>query len=245
MVSGGKIPMSESDSMTETPEYSVRVSARAKRARLQVTLHGRVEVVVPQGFDPRGVADFVVRNQAWLHRALHRVAQYRAANGDAGLPEALALSALGRTWVVDYTVAARARVLAGGEALRVAGPDDAGRRAALHRWLHGTAKARLVPWLAEVSAELALPFRSASVRCQKTRWGSCSSRGNINLNRNLLFLPAYLVRYLFVHELCHIVHLNHSRDYWTLVSEKEPRYRELERELRHASRHVPLWAYPE
>lgn len=235
---------------TEIPDYTVRVSARARRVRLQVNLHGRVEVVIPRGFDPREVPAFVAGHAAWLRRALHRVAQYRAAHpdGDGALPQQIALDALDANWAVHYDSAPRPRCgvrqLAPGT-LQVSGQDTAARRAALHRWLHHTARLRLVPWLSRVSAELDLPFRGATIRCQKTRWGSCSCRGQINLNRNLLFLPPRLVEYLFVHELCHLVHLNHSPEYWRLVARTEPDYRRLEKELRGASRLVPLWAYPE
>lgn len=238
----------ETEPGPQAPEYSVRVSARAKRARLQVTLRGRVEVVVPaRGFDARAVADFVARNEAWVRRALGRVAQYRAGHphDGAGLPPAISLPALGRQWSVEYAPGNPGRVRAAGDTLRVAGGDEEAHRAALRRWLHDTAKAQLVPWLVRVSEELGLPFRGATVRCQKTRWGSCSSRGRINLNRNLLFLPGALVRHLFVHELCHTVHLNHSPAYWALVESLAPDYRRLERELRGASRCVPLWAYPD
>jgi predicted metal-dependent hydrolase len=60
-----------------------------------------------------------------------------------------------------------------------------------------------------------------------------------------LFLPPRLVRYIMVHELCHTVHLNHSRRYWGLVSRFEPDYAACEAELRRAARHIPLWACPE
>lgn len=246
-MSGGSPPRPVREE-NDIPDYTVRVSARAGRVRLQVNLHGRVEVVIPRGFDPREVPAFVAGHAAWLRRALHRVAQYRASHpdGDGALPEQIALDALNAKWTVHYESASRARVrqLASG-ALQVSGRDTAARRAALHRWLHHTARLQLVPWLTRVSADLTLRFRGVSIRCQKTRWGSCSCRGQINLNRNLLFLPPRLVEHLFVHELCHLVHLNHSPEYWGLVARIEPDYRRLENELRGANRLVPLWAYPD
>ena len=77
----------------------------------------------------------------------------------------------------------------------------------------------------------------------KTRWGSCSSRGRINLNQTLLFLPAHAVRYLLVHELCHTRHMNHSASFWRLVTELMPDYQQHENNLRAATRTLPLWTY--
>ena len=60
---------------------------------------------------------------------------------------------------------------------------------------------------------------------QRTRWGSCSNSGTISLNAALLFLEPPLVRYLFIHELCHLIALNHSRRFWAAVARYEPDYR--------------------
>jgi hypothetical protein len=69
---------------------------------------------------------------------------------------------------------------------------------------------------------------------QKTRWASCSRHRTVSLNMKLLFLPPELVRYVFVHELCHTVHMNHSREFWRFLAVKEPRYKELDKQLRTA-----------
>jgi predicted metal-dependent hydrolase len=83
------------------------------------------------------------------------------------------------------------------------------------------------------------------VRLQRTRWGSCSSSGTVSLNAALLFLEPNVVRYLFVHELCHLVALNHSRKFWTEVARHEPDYEALDRRLTQAWHEIPLWAHPE
>jgi len=59
-----------------------------------------------------------------------------------------------------------------------------------------------------------LPYNRAIFRCQKTKWGSCSSKNNINLNINIAYLPKELQDYILLHELCHIRHKNHSKKFW-------------------------------
>jgi predicted metal-dependent hydrolase len=226
------------------PDYNVRVSARAKRMQL--------EVVIPRGCDPRLVPGFVREHRDWLRQTLDRLERDRGHYPGLNelLPTTISFPALAEKWRVRYRPgSSRGVVLASpkrGELVLMTGrADGVAVRSSLRGWLRERAGERLIPWLCDLSDELEIPFGEASVRAQKTRWGSCSARKNISLNCNLLFLPAAVVRYLLVHELCHTVHMNHSRRYWALVAENEPRYRQLDAELRYASRYIPIWAYPE
>ena len=75
-------------------------------------------------------------------------------------------------------------------------------------------------------------FNKICIRNQKTRWGSCSSRQNLNLNYRILFLHRDLRDYIIVHEICHLKELNHSQNFWSLVRKTFPNYLEIRRELR-------------
>ncbi len=78
------------------------------------------------------------------------------------------------------------------------------------------------------------------IKNQRSLWGSCSKRGNINLNYRLLFLPIELRDYVVVHELCHLKEHNHSPRFWGLVAQALPEYRQARLELRrYSSRGVP------
>lgn len=238
--------------LQELPDYRVRVSKRARRMQLQVSTRGEVEVVVPRGCSPASARAFVAGHRVWLHRTLARLQRQSGLRPelDTGLPERILLPAIDASWRAVYREGARSgvrerRADAEQGRLLVTSPDEERARAALREWLRRTARTHLLPWLTDLSERFGLPFSKVSVRGQKTRWGSCTAEGHISLNRNLLFLPRDVVRYLLVHELCHTVHLNHSRRYWARVARIEPDYRELDAQLRDADRFVPLWADPD
>lgn len=75
-------------------------------------------------------------------------------------------------------------------------------------------------------------YKKISVKNQKSRWGSCSSKGNLNFNFKIVLLPDRLADYIIVHELCHIGQLNHSKKFWDLVEKTLPHYKILRNELK-------------
>ncbi len=222
----------------------LRRNRRSKYVKLKIHPPGRVEVVVPHDFDERGLPGILDQHTAWVEeRLLHLTHHYTEI---VAPPSELSMPAIDEVWRVEYPARAGSRnscrERAGG-VLAISAASNEQRRELLKRWLARKAKQHLIPWLQQTSEELEIPYSGVSIRGQRTRWGSCSAKGQINLNYGLLFLQPDLVRYLFVHELCHIVHLNHSRRYWSLVQSKEPHYKTMEQALKLAAREVPAWLH--
>jgi hypothetical protein len=71
-----------------------------------------------------------------------------------------------------------------------------------------------------------------AIRNQKSRWGSCSKKGNLNFNYKLVFLSPEMRDYVIVHEICHIKEFNHGRNFWALVAETVPEWKKLRKALR-------------
>lgn len=75
-------------------------------------------------------------------------------------------------------------------------------------------------------------YNSVAIRNQKTRWGSCSSKGNLNFNYKIIFLPQRHADYIIVHELCHLREFNHGKRFWNLVAQTFPDYEKIIAELK-------------
>lgn len=75
-------------------------------------------------------------------------------------------------------------------------------------------------------------YNKIFIKNQKTRWGSCSSKGNLNFNYKIVFLPNKLRDYIIVHELCHLKEFNHSKNFWNLVGKTFPDLRDIKDQLK-------------
>jgi predicted metal-dependent hydrolase len=233
--------------MTDLPKHTVRESNRAKRVNLKLSVDKGLEVVIPSGFDRNLIADILQQKRSWIERTQKRMGERRNfLEAQPVLPEEISLPAISEVWSVKYQAAAATDLTFSekpGQQLLLKGniQDVELCQLALRKWLAHKAHKHLVPWLKKISQAEKLPFKRAMVRGQKTRWGSCSTTGTLSLNYKLLFLPAHLVRYVLIHELCHTKHMNHSKKFWTLVGKKEPAYQKARVELRKAGQYVPGW----
>ena len=241
---GGVAQLGLLDDAAPDRGWRVRQSARARRLAVRVLPGGLVEIVVPKGTRPRAVEMFVTRHRRWIERTvdLYRPAEMQA---EGVLPEQVRFPATGQDYVlrrIDQSGPPRIRIE--GHSIVLAG--DGGRpallRHALQRFTMREAHAALAPWLTRLSEASGLRYARIQIRRQRTRWGSCSRAGTISLNACLLFQPPAVVNYLLIHELAHTRHMNHSRRFWRLVEDLEPRWRELDAALTRGWRQVPFWA---
>jgi predicted metal-dependent hydrolase len=225
--------------------YTIRESFRAKRINLRILSQGTLEVVVPVGFDRTRIPAIVESHQAWIEKQRSKIQFQPQKQSPESLPKALNLLANTETWNLEYTPAdvLSIRISQLPETIILWGntKNEALCRKALRSWLTVRAERFLGPWLRALSEDCHLPFNNISVRGQKTLWGSCSSDKNISLNYKLLFLPPQIARYVLIHELCHTIHMNHSKDFWQLVKKNDPLYKQWDRDLKTVNQYIPQW----
>jgi len=235
----------------DLPPHIVRVSMRARRVRLIVTPREGLVVVVPRRFAASKVPEILRSHAVWIERTLTRTAERRERHASLPTsppPERIELPGIGLSWRVVLRAGAgdgvRATVRDDELVLSGAVDDPAAVHDALRRAVGKAARERLPLMLGGVEAETGWRAARVTIRRQRTRWGSCTSRAAISLNESLVFLPPRLVRFVLIHELAHTERLDHSPAFWALVERFDARWREARRELRDGWRHVPAWAEP-
>ena len=229
--------------------YTLKVSSRAKSARLKMTPHGGLVVVIPPGFDKKKIASLLLHHEEWIKKVTAKFDAHRQIPpllSENGLPATIVFPDFAESWSVAYTHTGSGEVELverPGKSLLVSGDvaNTALSCRLLCSWLKHRAQVHLLPALEKLAAAHDFSYASSGIRLQHSRWGSCSSRRSITLNSKLLFLPDHLVRYIMVHELCHTVHMNHSREFWSLVHEHDPLCHTSNLEMKSAWKYVPEW----
>lgn len=227
-------------------EYTIRVSPRARHVRLKVTAADGLCVVVPKGFNQSEVACLLAEKQAWIEKALLKVGGAPPALTLDYKPGELILPAIDERWQIVYQASGKRKRLSEDPlnrrlALSSAVHEQVAVFALLRRWLSLRARDVMVPQAQSLASELGFSIGRVTIRNQRGRWGSCSSRNNLSLNLKLLFVSPEQLRYVLVHELCHTVHMNHSPAFWQLFESFDPKFKVLKHSMHSAWRDVPAW----
>lgn len=224
--------------------YSLRRSERAKNTRI-VVKPGKIEVVAPLKVSERRIKAFVEAQQDWIRAAVKRVADKLQAVPDlapAQYADGATVPFQGRQIPLQIkpTAAKTVRIqLHIDTAFIVYLPTGIAQqqsseliKQSLTRWMKHQARQHATTLIEKHTPRSGLIPRSLRIKTQKSRWGSCGPRNDINLNWLLMLAPPSALEYVVVHELCHIKHKNHSRDFWQLVAEHLPDYQQQRRWLK-------------
>jgi predicted metal-dependent hydrolase len=199
-------------------EYRIRRSDRARRVRVSVDGAGEVEVVLPRRAPERHAAEAVRELAPWIER--RRRAAARAAAEIARTPGTVPY--LGEILHLRPE-RGRTRVHRRGDVLLVPAGDA---RAALERWYRRQARAEIAPRLDAATARAGTRYTGLTIRGQRTRWASCSSKGAMSFNWRLLLAPPAVLDYVVEHEVCHLEVMDHSPRFWSLLTARVPEWRE-------------------
>jgi predicted metal-dependent hydrolase len=176
-------------------DIPVRISRRVKRPKIVVDALRNVEIVVPPRTAKAAIESLLFEHRVWLERELAKPPK----------PLALALQRDDIVWI-------------GGFALALPNVPS------VQAWYREQARIGVERVLRHESKRLQIAYRSVSIRDQRSRWGSCSSRGVLSFNWRLICAPQAVLNYVVVHELCHVLRHDHSPVFWQLVALARPSY---------------------
>jgi predicted metal-dependent hydrolase len=196
---------------------------RARRYVLRVNDAGDILVTLPRWGSIAEARAFAEQHLSWIARErLRRASEFTVRPWTAG----------SEIWLRGerHTIEVEANVVRAGDvSARVR--DGQSVKDVLRRALRNQAKRELPPRLMELAASAGLRVQKISVRDQRSRWGSCSTRGAIALNWRLLLMPPAVRDYVLWHELMHLKRADHSPAFWKLVEQMCPDYRDAKRWL--------------
>jgi len=216
--------------------YTLRRSPRAQKTRIVVSAD-KIEVVAPLKVSEQRIKAFVAEQQAWIKDAIKRIdlrSKAQPSLAPSVYVDGAQIPYQGRQipLSIKATSAKTARVqLLTNQQFLVYLPTTSQIenhssliKQALERWMKQETCQQAQQLIDKHGPKFQLFPRSLRIKTQKSRWGSCGPSNDINLNWLLMLAPSIVMEYVVVHELCHIKHKNHSKDFWSLVSEHMPDY---------------------
>lgn len=218
-------------SLPDIGEISVKSSRRARRIILKITSEGAPQVTLPYG-TPKFVAKrFATQNKDWILKHMNQLQSHLLTDG----------AHIGKTHTLRFIHGDTVKSRVTNSEIRVAVPSDAQissqgiqveARKASTRAIRRQAEEYLPKRLYQMAELYGYKFKEVRCKALKTRWGSCSSDRIINLNIWLMQLPNELIDYVLVHELVHLNHPNHQKDFWAEVESIMPSHKKLRKELK-------------
>jgi predicted metal-dependent hydrolase len=207
--------------------YTVRRSARAKHMRITVSAHSGVVVTLPARLRRYVNPEELLREKkVWLLQHLQTIAVPPVSSP---LRDGSLIHYLGRPVVVRVDHGgSRPVVELEGSQLHLTLPYtfEGELKDLVRSWLREEAGIAVAREAARLAPQIGVSYNRLGIRDQKTKWGSCSRNGNLSFNWRLILFPPRVLRYIVIHELCHLRHFNHSDKFWDLVERHDPQYRD-------------------
>lgn len=230
---------------------------KRKTITLCVNEDGSVQVKAPNRVSQREIKEIVAKRGEWIlqkQEQMRQLAQtfpkFQGKNGEqiSYLGRYLTVRLVARERTIDVFTeeflnhnGINKKVWHVGDVLyvsTVSGFTQDVVRGLVEQWYRNEGKKYFVSKIAYFEKLIGVRSNRLFVKDQKSRWGSCSSKGNINLNWRLLFAPERIIEYVIVHELCHLKQMNHSASFWHEVEKILPDYRERRQWLKEHSREL-------
>lgn len=214
----------------QTIPYEERRSTRYRRITLSI-LEDRLRISAPKNISSKQLQELLYAKQEWILK--HWLAKQDAQKRPVRYIDGEHFLYRGNTIELKIIRHPRQmiRVLMEGQVLEVYLPKDLQDKdcvpniqAALFSWYKAQARRVLQDKLDKQAKRMQVTFQTFRLKDQKTRWGSCSSKGNLNFNWRIIMAPDEAIDYIIIHELAHLTHLNHSEQFWKRVAAFMPDY---------------------
>ncbi len=216
---------------------------RRRTVAIRVALDDRITVIAPERAPLHVIHEILHDKARWVARRLEKNKTERAQRDERAARRRRFALYLGEELPLEFfetrsrRVDEQVRRTALGLAVGLPpGLDATLGPERIDRWMRARAQELIPERVALYAQVLGLAPRRITLKTLRSKWGSCSTLGNLNFNWKLIRAPLAVIDYLAVHELCHLIHNNHSAAFWTAVERACPGYKEQERWLNREGR---------
>jgi predicted metal-dependent hydrolase len=214
----------------------IKRSTRSKSIQLKANIYG-IHVVAPVNYDFKNITRFIHSRKDWISKVYKYYAKFVEKFGQENGSSENFLTFLGSVYKlrivndrISYNIVS--------DNLKVITFHVIDRRKYKQdviAWYKRQTSKIIFERLPLLSRKLDLKYNRVLIKSQKSRWGSCSKKKNLNFNLFLAALPSEVIDYVIIHELIHLIELNHSKRFWDLVKIKDPNYKYHRKVLRRYS----------
>jgi len=202
------------------------IKRSAKRGKLTITVERDRSVVVhaPEGMSDEKIRQVVESKRQWIHEKIGHPQKYRGLPHPPGKELVSGESALylGRQYRIEVVKGGLTEVRFAQRFL-IPAIHGAKREEALREWYLGRAKEKITPRVRGHASELGVDVAEIRFVDSLYRWGSCTMKNNVNFNWRLIKAPMFVIDYVIVHELAHLIEANHTPRFWNIVRTQVPK----------------------
>ena len=203
---------------------------RSKRKTISITINEDAELVVraPKKLSIEKIQDFIYEKEKWINKKKKLIEDQMK---DASLNKNKLLY-LGSLFPITLNRTSSKKFIFSGEEFISNSNNPEILSLSIKKWYKNKFKEIAIPRLEYFADKYNLSVNQIRIKEQKTMWGSCSSKNNINLNYLLIMAPMDVIDYVIIHELVHTIHRNHSVNFWKSVESIMPNFKEAKRWLK-------------
>lgn len=201
-------------------DVKVRNSIKAKNISIKIKSNQTVELVMPRGANFKTAHKFLLEKELWIKNKLGRIKIH--SNEDASILQIISI--LGQEYeIIKENKDISVPILIDNNKLLISSSISENKiNQIIIPYLKKIFKYELEKYALLKATELDVSFKRISIRDTSSRWGSCSSEGNLSFSWRLVLAPRFVMDYVIVHELCHLIEMNHSHKFWRLVDKFFP-----------------------
>jgi predicted metal-dependent hydrolase len=200
-------------------EVIVQKSNRARRITIRISGKNGVQLVIPKRVSTEKALKFLYSKEKWIRSKASHIQKPENKGFDIGMQ----IPILAVLYTICHSGKIRGVSHLDGNNLIISGPEDSTPRK-VKKFLHDLAKKEITARVEIETKKLGLKYNRVTLRDTSSRWGSCSTNGNLSFSWRLILAPREALEYVAAHEVAHLLEMNHSKKFWDVVRHLYPNY---------------------